>query len=154
MTMHPQAKNKANISGMAVTATLVFSDEAHREMWLRRMDVIQDESFLSDYENRKKGQDLVYIVGPIGPGDFDQEHNATGTNCDYGAHLGPPCGADQYEVRDRIECQRGHWEDAEPCSVEVRGKPCGARRYRVKTSLGRVVCHRGHRELLVPGPES
>jgi hypothetical protein len=145
MTMHPQAKNKANISGMAVTVTLVFSDEAHRESWLGRMGVIPEEgSFLDDYEHRKRAQNLLYIVAPIGPADFDQEQNATGTTCGYGGHLGRPCGNDQYEVRDHIECQRGHWEDKEPCSVEVRGKPCGAPRYHLRSDHMRTVCDRGH----------
>lgn len=153
MTMHPQAKNKANISGMAVTATLVFSDEGHRESWLRRMGVIEgtDADFIADYENRKRAQDLVYIVGAIGPGDFDQEKNATGTTCDYAAHYGHPCGAPQYDVRGRIECRSNHWEDPEPCSVSIHGSPCGTRRYRSPRDRNIIMCHKGHREVVSCG---
>jgi len=67
---------------MAVTVTLVFSDEAHREAWLEEQGTIPTLHALDivdaktrdgqrtiarrgDYEQRKGGPDLIYIVGPI-----------------------------------------------------------------------------------------
>jgi hypothetical protein len=67
---------------MAVTVTLVFSDEAHREAWLeeqgaiptlRALDVVDANTrdgqrmiaIRGDYERRKGGPDLIYTVGPI-----------------------------------------------------------------------------------------
>lgn len=162
MTMHPQAKNKANISSMAVTITLVFSDESHREMWLRRMEVISEPrvGHFNDYGNRKGSQNLLYIVDPIGPGDFDQEKNATGTFCTCPTARGS-CGAPQFDLGhsrhvDHIECQNGHLEDEDLCSVPVRGEPCGERRYRrqVDASIYLLVCANDHREQVLPEPES
>jgi hypothetical protein len=151
MTMHPQAKNKANIRSMAVTVTLVFSDEAHRESWLRRLEVIsEDAPFLSDYEKRKGAQNLLYIVDPIGPGDFDHEKCATGRPCGYPISQGN-CNAPQYSVGGRIECTRNHWEEGSPCSVAIHGSPCGARRYHLDGDSNIVVCTRGHREQVDPG---
>jgi len=75
------------ISGMAVTVTLVFADEAHREAWLEQEGIIasdmpptnaQDEYIVSsdpverklqarriDYVRRRENTDLEYLVGPI-----------------------------------------------------------------------------------------
>jgi hypothetical protein len=67
---------------MAVTVTLVFSDESHREAWLEEQGIVPGLSALdavdaksregqrfiarrADYEQRKGGPDLLYIVGPI-----------------------------------------------------------------------------------------
>lgn len=70
-----------NTTKMAVTVTLVFSDEVHREAWLEQQNVIPTLHALDevdpntrdgqhaiakrgDYEQRK-GANLVYIMGPI-----------------------------------------------------------------------------------------
>lgn len=115
MTMHPQAKNKANVSGMAVTVTLVFSDEAHRGSWLERMKVVSRED--PDYQSRCLAQNLIYMVGPIGPGDFDQDTHATGTTCTR-----PHCGAPQYRLPSHVECQRGHVAEEPPGETAAEGK--------------------------------
>lgn len=80
------------ISGMAVTVTLVFSDESHREAWLTLQGVIDDGPLPQkneageylvdeaapgrgpkrtailrrlDYERRRANTDLQYTVGPL-----------------------------------------------------------------------------------------
>ena len=55
--------DSANVSGMAVTVTLVFSDESHREAWLRRTGVLEKETRNLDYERRKGNTNLIYTVG-------------------------------------------------------------------------------------------
>lgn len=78
------------ISSMAVTVTLVFSDELHREAWLVQQGIIAPESPLKvaddyelpsdrqeqklcarriDYDRRRKNTDLQYTVGPL-PGVY------------------------------------------------------------------------------------
>jgi len=76
---------------MAVTVTLVFSDEAHRRMWLEQQGTIarelppksEDGYILDgldkearklalrriDYEYRRDNTDLQYLVGPMGGSD-------------------------------------------------------------------------------------
>jgi hypothetical protein len=79
------------ISGMAVTVTLVFADESHRQAWLEEQGILARElppkngegQFLLgemdrerrapvlrriDYERRKENTDLQYMVGPIKTG--------------------------------------------------------------------------------------
>ena len=80
--------SQANKWGMAVTVTLIFADESHREAWLKQQGTIgaelpptsadgyildgldKEARKLSlrriDYENRKQNTDLQYTVGPIG----------------------------------------------------------------------------------------
>jgi hypothetical protein len=66
-----------SVSGMAVTVTLVFADEAHREVWLERQRIIATHSDLDhdhttreavrrfDYEKRKDNSNLLYIMMPV-----------------------------------------------------------------------------------------
>ncbi len=79
------------ISGMAVTVTLVFADESHRQAWLEEQGIVAREcppknaagEFVLgdmdrerrtpilrriDYERRKENTDLQYMVGPIKTG--------------------------------------------------------------------------------------
>ena len=43
----------ANDCGMAMCLTLVFSDEAHRQAWMERQNMLSTALQLLDYENRK-----------------------------------------------------------------------------------------------------
>lgn len=66
----PVTERKANLESMAVTVTLVFSDEAHREAWLTREGLFDgpDGKFRRlDYESRKGNTNLTFIVGVEGP---------------------------------------------------------------------------------------
>lgn len=57
----------ANVSGMAVTLTLVFSDESHRHAWMRRNGILGVRPGSdADYDIRKHNTNLVYTVGPEG----------------------------------------------------------------------------------------
>jgi len=74
---------------MAVTVTLVFSDESHREAWLEMQGIVPDVEVPPknkdgeielpedrdlrrkitkriDYNRRQHGPDLSYLVGPLG----------------------------------------------------------------------------------------
>ena len=57
--------------GMAVTTTLVFSDEAHRESWLRMNGVLDHpdpeiaEAKELDYQRRQNDQNLIYMAPNI-----------------------------------------------------------------------------------------
>ena len=53
------------LAGMAVTVTLVFADESHREAWLERAGLFAREVNGADYERRKRNTNLVYLVGPV-----------------------------------------------------------------------------------------
>jgi hypothetical protein len=75
------------VNGMAVTVTLIFSDESHREAWLEDEGIISAELPLKndngeyilptqgperkalltrvDYERRKGNTDLKFTVGTI-----------------------------------------------------------------------------------------
>ena len=60
-------ENSANVRSMAVTLTLVFSDESHREAWMRRMGILDIPGRRSDYEARRSNTDLTYLVGAEQP---------------------------------------------------------------------------------------
>lgn len=76
----PAAETEPRPYSMAVTITLVFSDECHREAWLLRQGALtlqpnstMDQAVLADYARRCRSQDLVYLVGPLlYPSDADQ----------------------------------------------------------------------------------
>lgn len=64
--------------GMAVTATIVFACEAHREMWLVEHGFIPAKAWRMenppkmvptrfDYEQRKSNTNLVFVAGSVGP---------------------------------------------------------------------------------------
>jgi hypothetical protein len=84
----PQVDPKTAVVGMAVTVTLVFADESHREAWLLEQGIVpacslppkngQNEYVMPadyeerrdiarriDYERRRENTDLSYVVGPI-----------------------------------------------------------------------------------------
>lgn len=66
----PDVEPKHNLDGMAVTVTLVFSDEAHREAWLRReglFDGPRGGAQRQDYEHRRSNTNLTYLIAPEGP---------------------------------------------------------------------------------------
>lgn len=91
-SLEPQGKDDATQKtsyGMAVTVTLVFSDEAHREAWLEGQGVVPDVELplknpdgtfplpedrddarkiakRMDYERRQGGSNLTYMVGMLG----------------------------------------------------------------------------------------
>jgi len=59
---------------MAVTVTMVFSDESHREAWLIQQGIIPKEGVMpddrrlariSDYLRRRENTDLQYLVGSM-----------------------------------------------------------------------------------------
>lgn len=54
----------ANVTGMAVTVTLVFACESHREAWLRRTGILKSVPRERDYEHRCMNNNLTYSVGP------------------------------------------------------------------------------------------
>jgi hypothetical protein len=53
------------IDGMAVSITLVFSDEAHREAWLENSGWLDKPGARTDYNRRKSNTNLMYGIGPI-----------------------------------------------------------------------------------------
>lgn len=61
--------NDAHIEGMAVSVTLVFACEAHREAWLERTGWLGDEAAKADYEKRQDHTDLMFYVGPVKASD-------------------------------------------------------------------------------------
>lgn len=57
----------ANVRGMAVSLTLLFSDEAHREAWMRRNGIIGvSPARDADYELRCGESQLLYTIGAEG----------------------------------------------------------------------------------------
>jgi hypothetical protein len=63
----------ANDCGMAVCLTLVFSDEAHREAWMMRQEMLSTAPRILDYENRKGETNLYYVIQGEGGGAICRE---------------------------------------------------------------------------------
>ena len=66
-------KMTANSSGMAVAVTLVFSDESHREAWLKRVGVLSTDERRDDYERRAGNANLYFTVASEPPSQESSE---------------------------------------------------------------------------------
>lgn len=53
-----------NIQGNVATVTLVFADEAHREAWLHRQGLLEDDGALAHHLLHQSDSDLAFMVGP------------------------------------------------------------------------------------------
>ncbi|KKL18565.1 hypothetical protein LCGC14_2474250 [marine sediment metagenome] len=75
----------ANIESMACSVTLLFTEECHREAWLKRNGLFRGEYGVerkSDYERRRPNTNLMYMVGvePLSKED---------ANCKSRVHVDP-----------------------------------------------------------------
>ena len=61
----PELPTTPKVSGMAVTATFLFSDESHRQAWLAALGIFDEPGARADYQVRAKHQDLKYVAAPI-----------------------------------------------------------------------------------------
>jgi len=70
LDLGPPEECSAHIEGMAVTVTLVFACESHREMWLRTVGYLgKDDAKDRDYDRRRSNTNLAYTVGVLGGSD-------------------------------------------------------------------------------------
>jgi hypothetical protein len=59
-------RDKINTFGPAVTVTLIFSDECHREAWMLRQGMLESEPMRLDYYRVQQSTDIPFIIGVEG----------------------------------------------------------------------------------------